>query len=387
MKAEITANNTVNVTWNAVATATKYNLLLNGNVIYKGEETKYEISGLLTGETYTIAVRVFNGVSKPATSDPISVTMRLVEPLLIYRTRNNEVYGFNSSESITPIIAEDLEYGSKTKLEICNNNTLISDSDLYTNGKKLSIEERETIVMNFFISQISYDALFSAILQDMMDHFVGKRKNNFTDTLEGDSGTYSVYENADLTDAVKSHKYTLKYVNGFIDRLNKLLKNNSGHIEELEYSEDLWTQIKSRRNHIVVDSMFREKEKEDDDDVLDLPQPSYGRDNGVPGLSLAVDGLYGNKIEIVGYRKNGTSYSGTLRFSLYDHFGLDTSDLADEKKYSNDNLGKIFGVKPGLFPGFRQWYIMQHWNEARDSIQPKPFITMMKFEFPFSGNI
>ena len=332
-------------------------------------------------------MRVFNGVSKPATSDPISVTMRLVEPLLIYRTRNNEVYGFNSSESITPIIAEDLEYGSKTKLEICNNNTLISDSDLYTNGKKLSIEERETIVMNFFISQISYDALFSAILQDMMDHFVGKRKNNFTDTLEGDSGTYSVYENADLTDAVKSHKYTLKYVNGFIDRLNKLLKNNSGHIEELEYSEDLWTQIKSRRNHIVVDSMFREKEKEDDDDVLDLPQPSYGRDNGVPGLSLAVDGLYGNKIEIVGYRKNGTSYSGTLRFSLYDHFGLDTSDLADEKKYSNDNLGKIFGVKPGLFPGFRQWYIMQHWNEARDSIQPKPFITMMKFEFPFLGNI
>ena len=387
MKAEITANNTVNVTWNAVATATTYHLLLNGNVIYKGEKTKHEISGLLTGETYTIAVRVFNGVSKPATSDPISVTMRLVKPLLIYRTRNNEVYGFNSSESITPIIAEDLEYGSKTKLEICNNNTLISDSDLYMNGKKLSIEERETIVMNFFISQISYDALFSAILQDMMDHFVGKRKNNFTDTLEGDSGTYSVYENADLTDAVKSHKSTLEYVNGFINRLNKLLKDNSGHIEELEYSEDLWTQLKSRRNHIVVNSMFMEKEKEDDDDVLELPQPSYGRDNGVPGLSLAVDGLYGNKIEIVGYRKNGTSYSGTLRFSLYDHFGLDTSDLADEKKYSNDNLGKIFGVKPGLFPGFRQWYIMQHWNEARDSIQPKPFITMMKFEFPFLGNI
>ena len=332
-------------------------------------------------------MRVFNGVSKPATSDPISVTMRLVKPLLIYRTRNNEVYGFNSSESITPIIAEDLEYGSKTKHEILNNNTLISDSDLYTNGKKLSIEERETIVMNFFISQISYDALFSAILQDMMDHFVGKRKNNFTDTLEGGSGTYSVYENADLTDAVKSHEYTLKYVNGFIDRLHELLQSNSGHIEELEYSEDLWTQLKSRRNHIVVNSMFKEKEKEDDDDVIELPQPSYGRDNGVPGLSLAVDGLYGNKIEIVGYRKNGTSYSGTLRFSLYDHFGLDTSDLADEKKYSNDNLGKIFGVKPGLFPGFRQWYIMQHWDEARDSIQPKPFITMMKFEFPFLGNI
>ena len=45
------------------------------------------------------------------------------------------------------------------------------------------------------------------------------------------------------------------------------------------------------------------------------------------------------------------------------------------------------GMKPGLFAGFRQWYIMQHWNEARDSIQPKPFITMMKFEVPFSGNL
>ena len=97
-----------------------------------------------------------------------------------------------------------------------------------------------------------------------------------------------------------------------------------------------------------------------------------------------MDGLYGNKIEIVGYRKNGTSYSGTLRFSLYDLFGFDTSDLADEKKYSNDNLGKILGVKPGLFPGFRQWYIMQHWDEKISHIQPKPFVTMITFTVPFT---
>ena len=71
-----------------------------------------------------------------------------------------------------------------------------------------------------------------------------------------------------MTDAVKSHKSTLEYVNGFINRLNKLLKDNSGHIEEIEYSEDLLTQLKSRRNHIVVNSMFKENVKEDDDDVI-----------------------------------------------------------------------------------------------------------------------
>ena len=42
------------------------------------------------------------------------------------------------------------------------------------------------------------------------------------------------------------------------------------------------------------------------------------------------------------------------------------------------------GMKPGLFAGFRQWYIMQHWDEIISHIQPKPFVTMITFTVPFN---
>ena len=52
-----------------------------------------------------------------------------------------------------------------------------------------------------------------------------------------------------------------------------------------------------------------------------LYEPYYS-DAGV--LELCIHSLYGNKFEIESFSLNGSSYSGTLRFTLYDHFGLDT---------------------------------------------------------------
>jgi len=61
---------------------------------------------------------------------------------------------------------------------------------------------------------------------------------------------------------------------------------------------------------------------------------------------------------------------------FYDHFGLDTSDLAEEK------YGNLYA---GYFEGFRQWYILQHWSELNSSVQPKPFVTNVSFTVSFSG--
>ena len=95
--------------------------------------------------------------------------------------------------------------------------------------------------------------------------------------------------------------------------------------------------------------------------------PSYGLKNGVAGLAFAIDGWYGNKIEIESLEICGGSYSGTLKFTFYDHFGLDTPDMTEEV---------IFDAVPGLIPGFRQWYILQHWNGLGATTQPKPFVTI-----------
>lgn len=80
--------------------------------------------------------------------------------------------------------------------------------------------------------------------------------------------------------------------------------------------------------------------------------PCYSYNNGVPGLTLAIDSWLGDKIEIVRYETDEETYSAVLRITFYDHFGLDTSDLSD-KKYGS--------LTAGMLPGFRQWFIIQHW--------------------------
>lgn len=127
-----------------------------------------------------------------------------------------------------------------------------------------------------------------------------------------------------------------------------------------------------RRQHPMVNAMAQGIAN----GRTELQEPYYGYDNGVRGLTLAIDSWYGNKFEIVSFNKSGNSYSGTLRFSFYDHFGLDTSDLED-KKYGN--------MQAGFLSGFRQWYILQHWSGLAAAVQPKPFVTKVSFTIPFQG--
>ena len=79
---------------------------------------------------------------------------------------------------------------------------------------------------------------------------------------------------------------------------------------------------------------------------------------------------------------NGSTYNGTLRFTFYDHFGLDTSDLAVKKIiYEPLNIG----VYLGTLKGFRTWYVLQHWDDLGATIQPKPFVTQVSFTKTFNG--
>ena len=47
------------------------------------------------------------------------------------------------------------------------------------------------------------------------------------------------------------------------------------------------------------------------------------------GLGICVDGLYGNRIEVTSYEFDGVNYKYTLHFTMYDMFGLDSSDITD----------------------------------------------------------
>ena len=282
----------------------------------------------------------------------------ILSNLLIYRTRNRERLGFNDSSDnndTTPITAEDLTYGGKSTQTLISNGTSISMSDL---NDYSSISQRITIVKNFFNSQISYDETFMTILSEMVDHFV--------------AGTGTDYTNAALTAAVQSHSRTVSYVNAVIELVKNYISQHKDTIGNLAYDEDLWTQPIKRSSHPLVKAM----NDAISNGATELYLPYYGFNNGVPGLTLALDGFYGNKIRLINFQSTGNAYSCALEFTFYDHFGLDTLDLRDEK-YSS--------MTAGMFPGFRQWFILQHWNDLEGSVQPKPFVTNVTFSVSISG--
>jgi hypothetical protein len=317
----------------------------SGHVWYNQGTQKF--TGLSVGTVSVTATHKITGIS-------VDLTI-YVKGLLIYQTRDRERLGFADSSDltdVTPITAEDLTYGQVYTDAIMSNGTGISWSDLYDGQTPLPLAQRVTIVKDLFNGLVSGDATFTAILSDMFDHFV--------------EGSGSDYSNVALTNAVKNHANTIDYQEKVIAIVKNEVSNVEGNISALYYDEQLWLNPVERQNQVIVKDMLAEK----------VWLPSYGYDTGVAGLTLAIDGWYGNKIEIESFSANEDQYLGTLRFTFYDHFGLDTSDLSEAK----------YGVvKAGALAGFRQWYILQHWSELGYSEQPKPFVTIVSYTVEFRG--
>ena len=67
---------------------------------------------------------------------------------------------------------------------------------------------------------------------------------------------------------------------------------------------------------------------------------------------------------------NNNIFKGTLRVTIFDHFGLDQPDV--EKIYFN-------------LAGFRAWFVLQHSNYFGGIY--KPFASIMVIDVPFEGKI
>ena len=312
----------------------------------------------------------FGATTVSATHKVTGITIQFnigVESLLIYRSRNREVYGFEDESDTTPQIEEDLQYGQKTMSQLLQTN-YVQISDLYStyNTVQFTVSERLQIIKSFCYQQIDNDITFKNIIDEMFGHFL--------------DGTGTEYSNDNLTNAVVAHNETIKYVNSIVDLLTDYLSQNNGDIASLYYDEDLWTLIEERSNHPMVNMMSEFRYSNGNK----LWQPVYGYNNGVPGLALCIDSLYGNKFSVEEYNLSGNSYSGSLRFRFYDHFGLDTLDLTANKLENSIIGGEIYA---GIIPAFRQWYILQHWNDLQSDVQPVPFVTIIEFSIPFSGTI
>lgn len=362
LKIANTENNTVIVSWNTVNGATGYRLERDGIVVYDGMNNNYFSFNLKTGFTYNFRVKAYNENTESNYSEIQSVCIGVLNPILIYKTRRSETNWFSDEKnnSIPESLTPDLLFGDMKKADI-EKNTHINDSDFDE-----SYIERVNIFKGMAQTWFSND-IFKSIIGDMIDHFSGISDYNFIDTIEG----YKVYENSSLTEQVKRHRESVDYVNSVKSALDKCLKKYSGNIDELTYYIDLKNTPDLRKIHPVVKQLL--------DDGIKQPGFPFNKDNNLAdGFTISIDSLHGNMFEITSYKLDGNNYCGTIRFTYYDHFGLDIDDM-DKSWDPKDTV-------IGMLSGFKQWFILQHWDNI-GNMQPKPFITWIQFETTFSGTI
>ena len=69
-----------------------------------------------------------------------------------------------------------------------------------------------------------------------------------------------------------------------------------------------------------------------------------------------------SKIELTYFKQDNYAFVAELKYTFYDVYGLDSHDI--------DTYG--------WFPGFNNWFILQHWDEYNGKYQP--FLTCIEFE-------
>lgn len=262
------------------------------------------------------------------TEDPDCYTVMLSD-LRIYQTKELPGYEENGYQS------RDMACGDLTKSEIYKNSIPAGDmANMYK--ETISYDGRKQLFDNMrsLFKYCSMQPLQDVAL-DMIDHF---RYANGSD-----------YQNEILTEKVSEHESTQRFINGNTKLIVDTLKKYNGNIMGLAYSR--------KALHKGIE---------------DIGYPHYDTIYDLfHGLTICIDDTHGNKIEITDYHTNGNEFWGTIRYTIYDHFGLDENDV---KKY---------GWVPGF--GFASWYTLQHYNGCEK--QYKPFVTYVVIEEEFRGDV
>ena len=119
------------------------------------------------------------------------------------------------------------------------------------------------------------------------------------------------------------------------------------------------------------------------DNLREVGNPHYDKTEDLfNGLTICVDDTWGNQIEIVNYEFDGKNYKGTIRYKIYDHFGLDTKDVNAFKRIPV--LEKKW-AKYGWIPGFASWFVLQRYENCEEKY--KPYVTYITIEEDFEGSI
>ncbi len=178
-----------------------------------------------------------------------------------------------------------------------------------------------------------------------MDNVLSIMINHFLD------GTETDFSHDDLTKEVENHKVTKAYMSDFTKVLKSQLQLYNGDIAALIDSGSLHKALQ--------------------DAGVYLSQYDYSGGDMITGLTLAIHGWTESDVEIQDFTIDDEgNYTGTLKFTFTDNFGLDYDDLPPEYV---------------IIPGFRSWFILQHYDKYKGKY--KPFKTIVEIDYPISGKI
>lgn len=255
---------------------------------------------------------------------------------LIYETSDTDYKAKSCDLEKRP---EDFQYADLSKSEL-KDLEWINWSDFFLSGKYSYMLSWKQLAWNLSSGKMTDVAI------EMIDHFL----------YDGGSD----YTNSVLTNKIHAHENSKAYVSKVTDVIDDLLEEYSGDVYKLYYSDD------TRENSPMV-KLMRERK---------IYNPYFN--DKTNGLGICVDGLYGVKIEMTSYSydEETKQFNYTLRFTYYDIFGLNYSDLTN---------GYGMGTEFGMLAGFRCWYILQHWDEYDGNYQP--YFSYMSFEESFSGEL
>ena len=183
------------------------------------------------------------------------------------------------------------------------------------------------------LAKLLSDKNMQPILMDMIDNFC--------------NGNGKDYSNDQLTNIVKFHPVTQKYMSDFSNVFKAFMSKNNGDYNSFALSDEFRDELSKNK---VLLSMYSYG-----GGLFD--QDTWG------GLTMAVHSWTENQVDVVNSFVIGDKYFTTLQFTFVDNFGLDNDDL------------KEFGI----IPGFESWYALQH--DSRYNGKYQPFKTIVSIDY------
>lgn len=275
--------------------------------------------------------------------------------------------GYNDDIDFSPLVYDNINgvlFESEHKMGLGYDGESLADDltkDDYSYDQLRAIDSLFSIQMNgdvenniadFKIMSKTFFAFGNdadEMIEDLIDKFIYGTDETIEIKTKDGIVEVPVYTNEALYSKVQQDEQVQEYFDFVKSEFVKQLQKSNGDL----------TQARNNMQNIVENSS-KHKIK-------------FARDKSnylSNGMTISINDLWGSNVSIIDYSYNDGEFSGVLRFSLYDHFGLDQPDV--EKIYVN-------------LAGFRAWFVLQHFNLYNGEYEP--FINLMEYEVPFSGEI